>query len=226
MSFAIPDEYLVEHYPSLGERAADRWIHVVAIYAAVVATLVLIVIAIAGKRPGLAMALALYGAALTAMLGLSALYNLSRISPARPFLRRLDEAGIFLMIAGSYMPFTTQILKGGWSIGMTGLVWTMACLGIVGKLALPRLSERLWTGVYVAFGWTAVLAVQPLSQTLPVTAMALLVAGGLVYTGGCLIFLNQRLPFRRAVWHGFVCAGAALHFGAVIFGVVLAPVGV
>jgi len=226
MSFAIPDEYLVEHYPSLEERTADRWVHLVAICGAAVATLTLIVIAIAGKHPGLAIALALYGAALTAMLGLSALYNLSRICPARPFLRRLDEAGIFLMIAGSYTPFTTQILKGGWSIGMTGLVWTMAFLGIVGKLVLPRMSERIWTGVYVVFGWTAVLAVQPLSQKLPVTAMVLLVAGGLVYTGGCWIFLNQRLPFRRAVWHGFVCAGAALHFGAVIFGVVLVPIGV
>ncbi len=223
MSFAVPDEYLVEHYPSPEERAADRWVHIVAICGAVIATLTLIVIAIAWKRTGLAIALALYGAALTTMLGLSALYNLSHISPARPFLRRLDEAGIFLMIAGSYTPFTTQILKGGWSIGMTGLVWTMACLGIVGKLVLPRLSERMWTGVYVVFGWTAVVALRPLSQSLPLTAMVLLVAGGLVYTGGCWIFLNQRLPFRRAVWHGFICAGAALHFGAVIFGVVLVP---
>jgi hemolysin III len=224
MSFAIPDEYLVEHYPSPEERAADRWVHLVAICGATVATLALLAIAIAWKRPGLAIALALYGTALTAMLGLSALYNLSHISPARPFLRRLDEAGIFLMIAGSYTPFTTQILKGDWSIGMTGLVWTMACLGIVGKLVLQRLSERIWTGVYVLFGWTAVLALQPLSQNLSLTAMVLLVAGGLVYTGGCLIFLNQRLPFRRAVWHGFICAGAALHFGAVIFGVVLVPI--
>ena len=223
---AIPDEYLVDHYPSPGERAADRWVHIVAICGAVVATLALLAIAVAWRRPGLAISLALYGAALTAMLGLSALYNLSHISPARPFLRRLDEAGIFLMIAGSYTPFTTQILTGGWSIGMTGLVWTMACLGIVGKLALPRLSERIWTGVYVVFGWTAVLAVQPLSQRLPVTAMVLLVAGGLVYTGGCWIFLNQRLPFRRAVWHGLVCAGAALHLGAVISGVVLVPIRV
>ncbi len=226
MSCAIPEEYLVEHYPSLEERAADRWVHIVAISGAAVATLALIAIAVAGRRPALAIALALYGSALTAMLGFSALYNLSHICSARPFLRRLDEAGIFLMIAGSYTPFTTQILKGGWSIGMTGLVWTIAGLGIVGKLLLTRLSERIWTGVYVAFGWIAVLAAQPLSQRLPVTAMVLLVAGGLVYTGGCCIFLNQRLPFRRAVWHGFVCAGAALHFGAVIFGVVLAPVGV
>ena len=223
MSWAIPDEYLVEHYPSLGERAADRWLHIVAIGVASVATLALI--GIAWNRPGLAIALALYGSALTAMLALSALYNLSRVGPARPFLRRLDEAGIFLMIAGSYTPFTTQVLKGGWAVGMTGLVWAMACLGIVGKLVLPRLSERIWTGVYVLFGWTAVLALGPLSQRLPAAAMVLLVGGGIVYTGGCWVFLNQRLPFRRAVWHGFVCAGAALHFGAVISGVVLVPVG-
>jgi hemolysin III len=225
MPLAIPDEYLVEHYPNPVERAADRWIHIVAICAAVIATLALVVLAIASKRPGLAIALSLYGAALTAMLGLSALYNLSRISPARPFLRRLDEAGIFLMIAGSYTPFTTQVLKGGWAVGMTGLIWTMAALGIVGKLVLSRLPDRVWTGVYVIFGWTAVLALQPLSQGLPMTAIVLLVGGGLVYTGGCWVFHNERLPFRRAVWHGFVCLGAVLHFGAVISGVVLAPAG-
>jgi len=221
----IPEEYLVEHYPTLGERAADRWVHIVAIGAAALATLGLVAVALVGKRPSLAISLALYGAALTAMLGLSALYNLSRVSPARPLLRRLDEAGIFLMIAGSYTPFTTQILKGGWAIGTTGLVWTIACLGIVGKLVATRLSERVWIGVYVAFGWLAVVALQPLNQKLPAAAMVLLVGGGLVYTGGCWVYVNQRLPFRRAVWHGFVCAGAALHLGAVISGVVLVPAG-
>ena len=83
MSFAIPDEYLVEHYPSPEERAADRWVHIVAICGAAVATLTLVVIAIAWKRPGLAIALALYGAALTAMLGLSARLCVLTLDPNR-----------------------------------------------------------------------------------------------------------------------------------------------
>jgi hemolysin III len=171
-------------------------------------------------------AAAINGAALICMLAFSAIYNLSRVSPARPFLRRLDEAGIFLMIAGSYTPFTTQRLEGAWAIGMTSLVWALAVVGIVGKLAVPRISERAWTALYVVFGWVAVLALGPLSRALSLVVLGLLVAGGLVYSFGCVLFLNPRLPFRRATWHGCVCAGAGLHFIAIAAGVVLAPAAI
>ena len=215
----IPDEYKVEHYPNPVERRADWWVHFLAIAAAAIGTVILVWLSVVQQRPGLILAAALYGVALITMLAFSAIYNFSRISPLRPFLRRLDEAGIFLMIAGSYTPFTTQTLHGTWALGMTGLVWTMAGAGIVGKLALPNLSERIWTGLYLLFGWVAVLALQPLSRGLPVAALALLVAGGLVYTTGCWVFLNASLPFRRAVWHSFVSVGAALHYGAILAGV-------
>jgi hemolysin III len=224
MSGAIPEEYLVDHYPTLSERAADRWIHIGAIALAAVGAGWLIERALTTGRPGVAAAAALYGAALICMLAFSAIYNLSRVSPARPFLRRLDEAGIFLMIAGSYTPFTTQRLEGAWAIGMTTLVWAIALAGIVGKLALPKVSERAWTALYVVFGWVAVLALGPLSRALSLAILALLVGGGLVYSFGCVLFLNRRLPFRRAIWHGCVCAGAGLHFAAIAVGVVLAPV--
>jgi hemolysin III len=221
----IPEEYRVEHYPTPWERAADRWVHLIAILAAAVGASALIFIAIHRDRPGLILAAALYGLALIAMLACSAIYNLSRVSPARPMLRRLDEAGIFLMIAGSYTPFTTQTLHGAWAVGMTALVWAIAITGIVGKLILPQIPERAWTGLYILFGWVAVIAFEPLRNGLPMRAFALLVGGGLVYTGGCWIFLKRNLPFRRAVWHGFVSAGAALHFAAVVIGVVaLQPV--
>ncbi len=219
----LPEEYLAEHYATDGERAIDAWIHGVALALACAGSAWLVWVAATAGRPTLVVATGLYGAALIAMLAFSALYNMSRVSTARPFLRRLDEAGIFLMIAGSYTPFTTLGLHGAWSVGMTTLVWTIAAGGIVGKLAFTRVSERVWTAVYVLFGWVAVLALRPLSQSLPIAVMALLVAGGLVYTGGSLIFLNPRLPFRRAVWHGFVCAGAALHYGAILGLVLLLP---
>lgn len=219
----IPDEYLVEHYPSAVERAADRWVHLVAIVSAAIATAALMATSLLQDRPGLTLAAALYGSALISMLAFSAVYNLSHISRARPFLRRLDEAGIFLMIAGSYTPFTTLTLHGGWAWGMTTLVWTIAALGIAGKLALPRISERVWTGVYVLFGWVAIIAFGPLSRGLPLGAIALLIAGGLVYTSGCWVFLRGSLPFRRAVWHSFVGVGAALHFAAIVLGVAAVP---
>ena len=225
MPLPIPDEYLVEHYPNAWERAADRWIHLIALALAAVGTAWLVEQALVSGRPGVVIAAGLYGVALICMLAFSAVYNLSHVSTARPALRRLDEAGIFLMIAGSYTPFTTQRLDGAWSIGMTTLVWTFALAGIIGKLAFPKISERTWTALYIAFGWIALIVLEPLRQSLPLLAFGLLIAGGLVYTGGCLLFLSPRLPFRRAVWHGFVCAGAGLHFAAIAAGVVLGPAG-
>jgi hemolysin III len=221
MPRVIPDEYLVDHYPNAIERTADQWLHLVAIAAAALGAAWLVERAMSTQRSGLILAASVYGAALICMLVFSAIYNLTHVSPARPFLRRLDEAGIFLMIAGSYTPFTTQRLTGAWAVSMTALVWAIAIAGIVGKLAFPRISEKIWTGVYILFGSVAVLAFQPFSRTLSLGTMALLIAGGVTYTAGSLAFLNARLPFRRSIWHAFVCAGAALHFGAVASGVVL-----
>ena len=222
MPRAIPEEYLVEHYRTRGERAADAWIHGVALAAAAVGAAVLIGAATLTERSGLILAASIYAAALIAMLGCSAVYNLTHISPVRPLLRRLDEAAIFLMIAASYTPFTTQRLPPGWDVAMTALVWSLAALGIAGKLLAPGISERVWTLGYVAFGWVAVIALQPMLQTVPMAALTLLVVGGLLYTTGTLIFLRQALPYRRAIWHGFVAVAAATHYAAVFIGVVQA----
>ncbi|HWE44641.1 MAG TPA: hemolysin III family protein [Caulobacteraceae bacterium] len=216
------DERVIPHYPNLWERAADKWVHLSALAVFGLGAAVLVYLAATHGQAGLVVAAAVYGAALIAMLAFSTAYNLSHEGAARPFLRRLDEAGIFLMIAGSYTPFTTQSLHGAWAWSMTILVWTIAAAGIVGKLLFSRISERAWTALYVLFGWVAVIALEPLRRSLPVAAFLLLLAGGLVYTAGSVLFLIRRLPFRRAAWHGMVCVGAALHFSAVLVGVMFA----
>jgi hemolysin III len=134
----------------------------------------------------------------------------------------MDEAAIFIMIAGSYTPFTTQRLSGAWSIGMTAAVWGLALAGAAGKLFSSRLPDWVWTLVYVALGWIALVALRPLIQGVPVLALALLTAGGLIYTTGALIYHSPRLPYRRAIWHGFVVTAAAAHYAAICAGVVLA----
>jgi hemolysin III len=214
-------EYIVEHYPSRAEKLADWWVHAVGLTAAAAGGAVLLAAALILGGAGLAIATGLYTLCLVAMLSCSAAYNLTRISPARPFLRRLDEAAIFLMIAGSYTPFTTQRFTGGWAIGMTAVVWLFALAGVAGKLFAPGLPERLWTLVYVAFGWIALIAIGPMISGVPMMALVLLVVGGLIYTTGTLVFHSQ-LPFRRAIWHGLVVAAAGIHFAAICTGVVLA----
>jgi hemolysin III len=219
----IPAEYLVEHYPNRIERAADACVHGFGLLAFSAAGGALVYLASLSGRVGLILASAIFGLALIAMLSFSAAYNFSRVGPARPFLRRLDEAGIFLLIAASYTPFTSQRLESDWATWTTAAVWAVAGVGILSKLLFARIPERVWTTVYALFGWMGVIVLEPLSRSLPVMSLLLLIAGGLVYTAGCAVFLNARAPFRRAVWHIAVCLGAALHCAAVFTGVL--PLG-
>jgi hemolysin III len=223
LSLFIPDEKeLQEHYPSRVEHAADGWVHGVGIAAAVFGGAALAFWSWARGGVGLASATSLYAISLIVMLSFSALYNLTRPSPARRLLRRLDEAGIFFLIAGSYTPFTTQNFEGLWAVAITTFVWFAALMGGAGKLFVPKLSEKFWCGVYIAFGWMGVLALGPLLTRLSPLAISLLIAGGVTYTSGVAIFLNPRVPFRRAIWHGFVLLGAGLHYGAILAGIVWA----
>jgi len=220
--FDIPDEYKVEHYRSRAERLADWWVHAVGILAALIGGTFLLFWSLRNGAASLTIANALYGAGLVAMLGCSAAYNLTHIGPRRPFLRRLDEAAIFVMIAGSYTPVTTQRFDGAWQIGMTTLVWAIAVFGVAGKLLWPKIPEKTWVLLYIAFGWVAVLAIKPLIHGLAGSALILLIIGGLVYTTGAILFLIQSLPFRRAIWHACVVCGAAIHWAAIFTGVALA----
>ena len=217
-----PDESeLAEHYPNALERAADSIVHGVGLAAGAIAVGVLFVTALGRGGAPLAAAVGLYGVCLLAMLACSAVYNLTRPSPVRRVLRRLDEAAIFLMIAGSGTPFIAQLLAPGLAAYAIGLVWACALAGAIGKVCFPRISDRAWCVIYLAFGWLATLIISPAIVGLPMTVIALLAAGGLIYSGGVLIYLNHAAPFRRAIWHGMVLVGASVHFGALMIGVVL-----
>jgi hemolysin III len=219
-----PDELdMVEHYRTPAEKRADLWVHIVGLVLAAIGGIVLAVLAAVYSGIAATVATAIYALCLIAMLSISTVYNQIRPCAARPILRRLDEAAIFLMIAGSYTPFTTQRFEGAWSIGFSVLVWAIAFGGVFAKLALPRLSDAIWSAVYVGFGWVAVLALKPMMETVHPIALGLLVAGGLIYTAGVFVFISPKVKFRRAIWHGFVVTGAMTHWAAVLVGVVLAP---
>jgi hemolysin III len=208
------------HYPRPIERSADRWVHVVGLTGAALGGITLLGLSLGVGRLGQAAAVGVYAACLLTMFLASAAYNLAS-ARRRPMLRRLDHAAIFLMIAGSYTPFTTQRLTGAWAWGMTISVWALALGAAAGKLFAPGLGKKLWIIVYLALGWIAVVAIKPLLADVSAVALILLLAGGLVYSLGVIIYLRKDLPFRRAIWHGFVTAAAATHFAAILTGVVL-----
>ena len=220
-----PDQIdLEEHYQSRAEHTADLVVHVVVLTLAAVGGIVLAVLAALYAGVGAVAATAIYALCLVAMLTVSTVYNQTRPCAARPILRRMDEAAIFLMIAGSYTPFTTQRFEGGWAIGFTLVVWAVAFSGVAAKLVAPRISDAFWSVVYALFGWLSVIALKPLLDTVHPVALGLLLLGGLIYTAGVFVFISPQVKFRRAIWHGFVVVGAGVHWAAVLVGVVLAPV--
>lgn len=207
---------------SPGEATADAAIHLIGLAAATGGAIMLIGWLVTGGGWPAVAAASVYAFGLIAMFGCSTVYNFSVRRKNRDLWRRLDHAAIFVMIAGTYTPFTTGALSGAWAFGLTFAVWVIAAVGIAVKLLrAPARSQKLSAILYITFGWMAVLAAKPFVEVLSPTVIALVVAGGVVYTLGTFFFAHQQLPYQRALWHGFVLAGAAIHFCAVV--AVLAP---
>jgi hemolysin III len=209
------------HYPTPAAKCADLVVHIVGLTLALVGGIILLVLAVRAGSISRVVGVSIYGAGVLAMLAFSTAYNFAK-ARYRPVLRRLDHAGIFLMIAGSYTPFTIHNLTGAWAWGMTIAVWSIAAFGALGKLFLPKVGRKLWVAVYLALGWLVVIALKPMIDHVYWVALLLLVAGGVLYSTGVIFYVNKRLKFSRAIWHGHVVAAAAAHWTAVLIGVVLA----
>lgn len=207
------------HYPTPAAKCADLVVHVVGLTLALVGGVVLLTFAVQAGSISEIVGVSIYAVGVLAMLAFSTAYNFAN-HRYRPTLRRLDHAGIFLMIAGSYTPFTLG-LPGAWGWGMTTAVWSIATLGALGKLFLKGLDRKFWVAVYLALGWLVVVAMKPMIDNLAWYALALLATGGILYSTGVVFYVNKKLKFSRAIWHGHVVAAAAAHWVAVLTGVVL-----
>jgi hemolysin III len=170
----------------------------------------------------MAAAVSVYAICVMTMIGCSMAYNMTEQPKRKAILRRFDHAAIFLMIAGTYTPFTTIRFDGAWAISMTTIVWALAIIGAAGKLLLPGVGKRVWIAFYVLLGWLVIAAMGPLIQGVPLAGLILLAIGGALYTIGVPFYVWEKLPFRRAIWHGFVMAAAGVHYAAVLTGVVFA----
>lgn len=210
------------HYPSRLEKLVDGWVHGVALMLFTFAVGTALGLAIWQGGLGMAAAVSVYAICVMTMIGCSMAYNMTEQPKRKALLRRFDHAAIFLMIAGTYTPFTAIRFDGAWSIGMTAAVWALALIGAAGKLFLPGIGKRVWIGFYVLLGWLVVAALEPMLRGVPLAGLVLLAVGGLLYTIGIPIYIWERLPFRRAIWHGFVMTAAGVHYAAVLTGVVFA----
>jgi hemolysin III len=154
--------------------------------------------------------------ALVLLYTASTLYHAVRHEQAKAQLKVLDHCAIFVLIAGTYTPFTLVSLRGGWGWSLFAAIWLLAVAGIVFKLYYTGRFKRVSTLLYLAMGWLVVVAAGPLVESVSATTLAWLVLGGLSYTVGTVFYLNQRLPYAHGIWHLFVIGGSACHFAAVL----------
>lgn len=159
---------------------------------------------------------AIFGTTLILMYVASTLYHAIPFRRAKRTLRLLDHAAIYLLIAGTYTPFTLGPLRGPWGWSLFALVWCGALAGIYYKWRALGRAPIASVVLYVALGWSAMLAIGPLARALPPAGLALVVGGGLCYTLGLVFFAWRSLRFHHAIWHLFVLAGSILHFFAVL----------
>lgn len=158
----------------------------------------------------------IYGASLTLLYLFSTLYHGSTSPRRKRFFRLMDHAAIFLLIAGTYTPFTLVTLRGPWGWTLFGLTWGCAIVGVATTVFFLNSPRWLVASMYIAMGWLALVVVKPMFEALPVCGMALIGGGGLFYTGGVAFYVWQKLPFNHAIWHVFVLGGSVCHFLAVL----------
>lgn len=200
------------------ELIADGIIHVLGAVAAVFAAGALVGLALYRAELATASALAVYAATLMTVLGLSAVYNMWPVSPTKWLLRRFDHAAIFLLIAGTYTPFMIHVGTPAATIVLVA-VWAAALAGASLKLLLPGRFDRLAVIFYLVLAWSGLAVATEVFATLPTGALALLLAGGALYSIGVIFHLWNSLRFQNAIWHGFVLAAAGCQYGAVMSGV-------
>ncbi len=204
---------------SPGEEIANSVSHGVGLLAAVAAAPILIVGAV--QRGG---ATGVIGASVFAFtVGLlyltSVLYHAlpaNRANRAKQVFQVLDHGAIFLLIAGTYTPFTLGVLRGAWGWSLLGLVWSLALVGVVLKATSGVRYPRLSMSLYLAMGWLILIAIKPLWLLMPTEGILWLLAGGIAYTAGAAFYAAERLRYNHFVWHLFVLAGTACHFVAVL----------
>ncbi len=202
---------------SLGEEIANCLTHGVGLLASLVGV-PLLVLAAAGRGDALlVVGCSVFAASLVAVYASSTLYHALPPSRAKEILRVLDHTAIYLLIAGTYTPFTLGVLRGALGWTLFGLVWSLAALGILLKTVFRMRYERAAMLLYVAMGWLAVVAIQPITAVMPFSGLLWLLAGGLLYTGGLAFYAWEQQRHSHTVWHLFVLGGSACHFFAVLW---------
>ena len=210
---------LIPRY-SFGDELASSVIHGVGIVLSIAGLAMLVAFAVLHGNALTVVACAVFGSSLVLLYTASTLYHSISVAAAKPALRALDHIAIYVLIAGTYTPFTLIALPGAWGWSLFVSVWVLALVGSALELGLLRRYHKLAVLLYVGMGWIGMIAFKPLSEHLQNGGMLLLIGGGVAYTAGVPFYLWRRLPYHHALWHVFVLTGSVLHFLAVLLYVI------
>jgi hemolysin III len=205
---------------SPGEEIAHSVIHGVGIVLAIAGLAVLAAFSSLHGTAAHIVGCSVFGTTLILLYTTSTLYHSIPLPRAKTVLRALDHSAIFVLIAGTYTPFSLVSLRGPWGWSLLGVIWSLAILGIVVRVRGGRKSNAAAVGFYIAMGWTVLLVIKPLAANVAPGGVFLLALGGVVYTAGAAFYLWRRLPYHHAIWHAFVLLGSILHFFAILFYVI------
>lgn len=201
--------------PSLREERWNALTHSVGVLASAVGGAVLVTLAVNSGDVRQVVATSVFAGTLILLYTASTLYHATAHEVAKSRLKVLDHCAIYLLIAGTYTPFTLVSLRGPWGWTLFGLTWGLAAAGIVFKLFFTGRFNLASTLLYLALGWMVLIAYQPMLAALSPATLGWLLAGGISYSVGTVFYLSRKIPYGHGIWHLFVLAGSAFHFTAV-----------
>lgn len=200
----------------ISDETANTLTHALGLVLSLVGLVFLVVRAARYGDPWQIVSCSIYSATVVLLYAASTLYHFVRTPRWKGLLRVADHACIYVLIAGTYTPFTLVLMESGWGWSIFGVVWGLAVVGVAFKVLWTGRFEFLSTATYILMGWVALAATYPILERFPLGCILWLLAGGLCYTGGVLFYARDHKPYMHAVWHLFVMAGSICHYVAIM----------
>ncbi|HMA61900.1 MAG TPA: hemolysin III family protein [bacterium] len=202
---------------NLKEEIASSITHGVGVALAVAALVILVVFASIQGNPWKIVSFSIYGASMILLYMASTFYHAFQKPGVKNIFKIFDHASIYILIAGTYTPFTLVTIRGGWGWSIFGIIWGLAITGVVFKVLFIHRFKLVSTLLYVLMGWFIVIAMKKVIANLDTMGLIWLIIGGVSYTGGVFFYLNDKIKFNHAIWHLFVLGGSICHFFAILF---------
>jgi len=211
------DKDYIEKYWQLGDEWANKLTHGVGFILSFIGQIFLIAFPLLEGNLWKLFSYSIFGSSLITLYGTSTIYHSAKDFSKKHLFRLLDHCAIYLLIAGSYTPFTLIALQGPWGWSLFAIVWSLAILGICFKVFFIGKFHKTSACIYLLMGWLVVIAIEPLINSLTTESLYLVFAGGMFYTLGIIFFLFDHKRFYHAIWHLFVLGGSACHYFAVLW---------